>query len=81
MKRRIAVWRLAGAWVGAVALAPAALAQESSRVPRIGVLRWGAAGDEAQVALVKALAAIGYRENDEDRATAQFVAKANEVIQ
>jgi putative ABC transport system substrate-binding protein len=37
-------------------------AQVANRVPRIGVLRWGAPGDEAQVGLTAALRVLGYRE-------------------
>ncbi|MGL6108538.1 MAG: ABC transporter substrate-binding protein [Rubrivivax sp.] len=41
---------------------PPLLAQPAARVPRIGVLRWGAPGDEAQVGLTAALRVLGYRE-------------------
>ena len=36
--------------------------QAGTRAPRIGVLRWGAPGDEAQVGLTAALRVLGYRE-------------------
>jgi putative tryptophan/tyrosine transport system substrate-binding protein len=61
MNRREFGWKLAmvpGGWAG---LALHAQAQTAvPRPPRIGVLRWGAAGDDAQVGLVAALAALGY---------------------
>ncbi len=38
------------------------MAQTARGTPRIGVLRWGAPGDEAQPSLTRALAEIGYRE-------------------
>ncbi len=37
-------------------------AQAGTRVPRIGVLRWGAPGDEVQIGLTAALRVLGYRE-------------------
>jgi len=47
-----------GGWAG---FAPKAQAQTKvPRQPRLGVLRWGAAGDDAQVGLIAALAALGY---------------------
>lgn len=50
-------------WLGVAGLAAAhGWAQSPSRVPRIGVLRWGQPGDEAQRGLAEALAAIGLRE-------------------
>ena len=56
--------RLASVCAGVLGLVPAAIAQSGSSVPRIGMLRWGAPGDEAHVGLIKALADIGYRENE-----------------
>ena len=62
MKRREMAWVLVGAWCGALAPLRAAMAQAPGRVPRIGVLRWGSAGTEAQASLIRALADIGYRD-------------------
>lgn len=62
MNRRELGWTLAkvlGGWAG---VALSARAQTVPRMPRIGVLRWGAPGDQAQVGLVAALAAIGYED-------------------
>ncbi len=62
MNRRELGWKLAlvlGGWAG---VALHARPQSAPRLPRIGVLRWGALGDEAQVGLTAALAAIGYVE-------------------
>ncbi len=39
------------------------MAQTPAKVPRIGVLRWGAPGDEAVAGLAEALASMGYRQN------------------
>jgi putative ABC transport system substrate-binding protein len=50
---------LGPAWMFAAPLR----AQSPSRLPRIGVLRWGSRDDEALVSLTAALAAIGYVEN------------------
>jgi len=60
MIRRELGWKLAmvlGGWAG---IALQAQAQTAPRQPRIGVLRWGAAGDDAQLGLIAALAALGY---------------------
>ena len=62
MNRREWIWRLAGAAAGVAVMVPATMAQVTPRLPRIGVLRWGIAGDDAQLGLAKALADIGYRE-------------------
>lgn len=43
-----------------VAVAPPVMVQTTRGPPHIGVLRWGAQGDEAQVGSTDALAAIGY---------------------
>ena len=59
MKRRAA---LALAVAAGIAAGMTVRAQSPVRVPRIGVLRWGIAGDDAQLGLAKALADIGYRE-------------------
>lgn len=61
MNRRELGWALAlvpGGWLG-FALRVQAQAT-GPRQPRIGVLRWGAAGDDAQLGLIAALAALGY---------------------
>lgn len=60
MNRRELGWKLVMALGGWAAFAQQARAQTVSRLPRIGVLRWGAAGDDAQVGLIAALAALGY---------------------
>jgi putative ABC transport system substrate-binding protein len=62
MKRRLATGRLAAAVALAAGLPGWLAAQPVARVPRIGVLRWGVAGDENRPGLTQALAAIGYRE-------------------
>lgn len=61
MKRRTLLSHTAAAAAGwAVPLR--AMPQSGARVPRIGVLRWGAPGDEAHVGLTAALRVLGYRE-------------------
>lgn len=62
MNRRELGKKLAVALGGAAGCACPALAQTMPRSPRIGVLRWGVAGDDAQLSLAKALADIGYRD-------------------
>jgi putative ABC transport system substrate-binding protein len=52
----------AAATVTALALPQPARSQLATRPPRIGVLRWGAQGDEAHVGLAAALRVLGYRE-------------------
>jgi len=47
---------------GAAVAMQTVLAQPAARVPRIGVLRWGAPGDEVQIGLTAALRVLGYRE-------------------
>ena len=63
MKRRFAVWRIASAAAIGAGRPLRLAAQPAAKVPRIGVLRWGAPGDDAVQGLTQALAAIGYREN------------------
>jgi putative tryptophan/tyrosine transport system substrate-binding protein len=61
MNRRELGWALALVPVGWAGFALRAQAQTTvPRQPRIGVLRWGAAGDDAQLGLIAALAALGY---------------------
>ena len=60
MKRRALSLGLGSGLVGGLGFSLRAMAQAG--VPRIGVLRWGASGDEAQADLLAALADIGYRE-------------------
>ena len=64
MKRRSLTWVLSAAVAGGLGFALRASAQPAAGVPRIGVLRWGAAGDDAQLDLRAALAALGYREGE-----------------
>ena len=64
MKRRSLTWVLSAAMAGGLGFALRASAQPAAGVPRIGVLRWGAAGDDAQLDLRAALAALGYREGE-----------------
>lgn len=60
MNRRQLGWQLALALGGWAGFGLPAGAQTVAKLPRIGVLRWGAAGDDAQVGLIAALAALGY---------------------
>lgn len=61
MRRRLLLGRAAA--LGAVALPLSrSQAQPAARVPRIGVLRWGAPGDEVPLGLTAALRVLGYRE-------------------
>lgn len=62
MKRRELALRLVAVGAGMFGHAPGAVAQSRPAVPRIGVLRWGAPGDDVQAGLTRALAEIGYRE-------------------
>lgn len=72
MKRRELAHCLAGILAGVTVFAPDIRAQSGSAIPRIGVLRWGAPGDEAQIGLTRALADIGYRENETIRIAWRF---------
>ncbi len=63
MKRRTVVWRIAGVAAFGVDRNLKAVAQPAAKISRIGILRWGAPGDDAVLSLTQALAAIGYREN------------------
>jgi putative ABC transport system substrate-binding protein len=63
MKRRELWLRLAASLGGAATMLRLANAQSAAKLPHIGVLRWGAQGDDAQVGLTAALAAMGYVEN------------------
>ena len=60
MKRRALNLGLGSSLIGGLGFNLSAGAQAG--VPRIGVLRWGASGDDAHVGLGKALAAAGYRD-------------------
>jgi putative ABC transport system substrate-binding protein len=61
MNRRLLI--VCGAATASVSVLPRhATAQGSARVPRIGVLRWGAPGDDFQYGLIAALRVLGYRE-------------------
>ncbi len=64
MKRRSLFWRMAGTAAIVMSVPLRMEAQTAAKVHRIGVLRWGNSGDEARVAFTNALAAIGYRENE-----------------
>ena len=61
MKRRDLLLPCVAAAAASLALAGLARAQ-AARVPRIGLLRWGAPGDDVQVGLTAALRVLGYRE-------------------
>lgn len=63
MKRRVFLHRAtAAATTMAAAAGRDVAAQTGAKVPRIGVLRWGAPSDEARAGLTQALAAVGYRD-------------------
>lgn len=60
-------------WLSGAGVATAqAWAQSPARVPRLGVLRWGQAGDEAQRGLTEALAEVGLREGSTVRIDWRF---------
>ena len=67
MRRRDAL-ALTSAW----ALLPPVGAQAPARVPRIGILRWGQPGDEAQIGLTAAFAAAGLRDGSTARIDWRF---------
>ena len=54
------LWKTGSALTMTFSLACPVAAQPTARLRRIGVLRWGASGDEAQALLTQALAALGY---------------------
>jgi putative tryptophan/tyrosine transport system substrate-binding protein len=60
-RRPLAAW-LAAALAGGPGAMLRAPAQTAGKVPRIGVLRFGVPGDEAQAGLTGGLAAIGYHD-------------------
>jgi putative tryptophan/tyrosine transport system substrate-binding protein len=60
LRRRALLGRAVAA--GAAVAMQQVSAQPAGRVPRIGVLRWGASGDEAHLGLTAALRVLGYRE-------------------